>query len=331
MRKSWLAAATLSASLASGIVAANELTLYSGRGESFVQPIVNQFERDTGIKVNVRYGDTAQLALLLQEEGSRTRADLYWGQDAGAMGSLAKTGLLATLPSRVYDDLPSIYTSRTGQWVAASGRARVLTYSTERVNAADLPLSVFELTDPKYKGRLAVPPTNGGFQAFVTAMRVQHGDERTLEWLKGIKANEPVIFRNNTTAVQGIADGDVDFAIVNSYYLPRFVSADPNYPVAQTFFAAGDIGNLVNVAGIGVLEASRNKDNAVRFVEYLLSQSAQQYFTSVVNEYPVTPGVISNPVLTDLSELLAIAPEIDLDELADLPGTLRLLRDAGLM
>ncbi|WLD59166.1 iron ABC transporter substrate-binding protein [Salinispirillum sp. LH 10-3-1] len=331
MRKSWLAAATLSASLVSGIAAANELTLYSGRGESFVQPIVNQFERDTGIKVNVRYGDTAQLALLLQEEGTRTRADLYWGQDAGAMGSLAKDGLLATLPSRVYDDLPAIYTSRTGQWVAASGRARVLTYSTERVNAADLPSSVFELTDPKYKGRLAVPPTNGGFQAFVTAMRVQHGDERTLEWLKGIRANEPVIFRNNTTSVQGIADGDVDFAIVNSYYLPRFVNADPNYPVAQTFFAAGDIGNLVNVAGIGVLAPSRNKDNAVRFIEYLLSQSAQQYFTSVINEYPVTPGVISNPVLTDLSELLVLAPEIDLDELADLPGTLRLLRDAGLM
>ncbi|MFY0664125.1 MAG: iron ABC transporter substrate-binding protein [Natronospirillum sp.] len=331
MRKSWLAAATLSASLVSGVVSANELTLYSGRGESFVQPIVNQFERDTGIKVNVRYGDTAQLALLLQEEGSRTRADLYWGQDAGAMGSLAKDDLLATLPEHVYDDLPAIYTSRTGQWVAASGRARVLTYSTDRVDVADMPSSVFDLTDPQYKGRVGLPPTNGGFQAFVTAMRVAHGDARTLEWLQGIKANEPVFYRNNTTAVQGIADGDVDFAIVNSYYLPRFVNADPDFPVAQTFFAAGDIGNLVNVAGIGVLAPSRNKDNAVRFIEYLLSQSAQQYFTSVVNEYPVTPGVISNPVLTDLSELLALAPEIDLDELADLPGTLRLLRDAGLM
>lgn len=331
MRNTWLAAITLTTTLSAGIASANELTLYSGRGESFVRPIVSQFERDTGIRVNVRYGDTAQLALLLQEEGARTRADLYWGQDAGAMGSLANAGLLATLPGHVYADLPSIYTSRTGQWVAASGRARVLTYSTQRVSADELPNSVFELTDPKYKGRLAVPPTNGGFQAFVTAMRVQHGDERTLEWLKGIKANEPVIFRNNTTSVQGIADGDVDFAIVNSYYLPNFIRNDPNYPVAQTFFAPGDIGNLVNVAGIGVLAPSRNKDNAVRFIEYLLSNSAQQYFTSVVNEYPVTPGVISNPVLTDLSELLELAPEIDLDELADLPGTLRLLRDAGLI
>ncbi len=310
---------------------AAELTIYSGRGESFVKPIIEQFQRDTGIKVNVRYGDTAQLAVLIQEEGERSPADLFWGQDAGAMGALANADMLARLPREVYADLPDIYTSTTGQWVATSGRARVIAYSTERVRADDLPQSVFDLTAEKYRGRVALPPTNGSFQAFVTAMRVQHGDDKTLSWLKGVAANNLKTFRNNTTSVAGIADGEADFALVNNYYLPRFKATDKDYPVAQTFFAEGDVGNLVNVAGIAILKSSKNQDAAVRLVTFLLSPAAQQYFTSNVNEYAVTSNVISNPDLTDTKVVLQAAPKINLDQLADLKGTLDLLRQAGLL
>ncbi|MCH8497274.1 MAG: iron ABC transporter substrate-binding protein [Marinobacter sp.] len=331
MLKKILASATVAVSLFAGAAQAADLTLYSGRGESFVQPIIDQFERDTGIKVNVRYGGTAQLAVLIQEEGRRSPADLFWGQDAGAMGALANANLLATLPRGTFKDIPDIYRSETRQWIATSGRARVIAYSTERASAEEIPGSVFDLTDERFKGRIAIPPTNGGFQSFITAMRVAHGDERTLEWLRGIKANEPKIFRNNTTAVAGIADGEADFALVNNYYLPRFVAADANFPVAQTFFDKGDIGNLVNVAGIAVLESSKNKRNAQKLVEYLVSPAAQQYFTSVVNEYPVTANVISNPVLTDLKVVLDAAPRMNLDKLEDLDGTLALLRRAGLL
>lgn len=328
--KKFLASLVVAAGIAGPAMAA-DLTLYSGRGEAFVQPIIEQFQRDTGINVNVRYGDTAQLAVLLQEEGARSPADLFWGQDAGAMGALANANLLATLPESVYNGLPDIYTSRTGQWVATSGRARVIAYSPERTSADEFPQSVFDLTQPQYRGRVAMPPTNGSFQSFVTAMRVTHGDERTLEWLKGMKANDFVQFRNNTTSVQGIADGEADYAIVNNYYLPRFKNADPNFPVEQTYFVPGDVGNLVNVAGIAILDSSSKKENAEKLVRYLLQQSSQQYFTSVVNEYSVIPNVISNPYLTDLSVVLERAPSIDLDSLADLEGTLRLLREADLL
>lgn len=331
MLKKLLASATVAVGLFAGVAQAADLTLYSGRGESFVQPIIDQFERDTGIKVNVRYGGTAQLALLVQEEGRRSPADLFWGQDAGAMGALANAQLLATLPRGTFKEIPEIYRSENRKWIATSGRARVIAYSTERASADEIPNSVFDLTDQRFKGRIAIPPTNGGFQSFVTAMRVAHGDERTLTWLQGIKANEPKIFRNNTTAVAGIADGEADFALVNNYYLPRFVTADAQFPVAQTFFDKGDIGNLVNVAGIAVLESSKNKRNAQKLVDYLVSPAAQQYFTSVVNEYPVTANVISNPVLTDLSVVLEAAPRINLDQLDDLDGTLALLRRAGLL
>ncbi|EXJ10585.1 MULTISPECIES: iron ABC transporter substrate-binding protein [Nitrincola] len=313
------------------LASAASLTVYSGRGEALVQPIIDQFEKQTGNKVNVRYGDTAQLAVLIQEEGDRSPADVYWGQDAGAMGALANAGLLATLPEDIYKDLPGVFTSKTGQWVAASGRSRVIVYSTERASADDIPASVFDLTDEKFKGRFGLAPTNGGFQSFVTAMRVKHGDEATLAWLKGMKANEPKIYRNNTTQVQAVGDGEIDFALVNNYYLPRFVAANSEYPAKQTYFAEGDIGNLMNVAGVAVLKSSKNQDAANAFVQYMLTPAAQQYFTSFVNEYPVVEGIIPNAVLGDLDEMLKLAPEIDLDQLADLEGTLKLLRDAELL
>lgn len=322
------AAATL---LAAPLASAADLTLYSGRGESMVEPIIAQFEKDTGISVNVRYGDTAQLAVLIQEEGDRSPADLYWGQDAGAMGAISQADLLAELPEDIYQDLPTIYTSETGNWVATSGRARVIAYSPERVEEDELPESIFDLTDEKYEGRVGWAPTNGSFQSFITAMRLEHGEEETREWLEGMRDNGAVTFRNNGTQVEGIAGGEVDFGLVNNYYLPRFKATDSEYPVEQAFFADGDIGNLVNVAGIAVLESSENQEAAVEFIRFLLSPAAQQYFTGNVYEYPVTRNVIQNPILEDFDRLLEVSPQIDLDDLEDLEGTLNLLRDVNLL
>jgi iron(III) transport system substrate-binding protein len=332
MRKTLFAATAVTATLlAAPLASAASLTLYSGRGESMVEPIITQFEKDTGISVNVRYGDTAQLAVLLQEEGNRSPADLYWGQDAGAMGAISQAGLLAELPADIYDGLPTIYTSESGNWVAASGRARVIAYSPQRVSEDELPESVFDLVDERYEGRVGWAPTNGSFQSFLTAMRLEHGEERTREWLAGMRDNGAVTFRNNTTQVQGIANGEIDFGLVNNYYLPRFLASESDFPVAQAFFADGDIGNLVNVAGIAVLASSDNQDAAVEFVRFLLSPAAQQYFTTNVYEYPVTRDVIQNPTLEDFDRLLEVSPQLDLDDLEDLEGTLNLLRDVGLL
>jgi iron(III) transport system substrate-binding protein len=314
-----------------GISAAQTLTLYSGRGEALVDPIIRQFERDTGIRVNVRYGGTAELAVLIQEEGAASPADLFWGQDGGALGALSNAGLFANLPLELTAELPAIYTNSQGDWVATSGRARVLAYSPERVSDDELPQSVFDLTDARYRSRVGWAPTNASFQAFVTAMRVTHGEARAREWLLDMAANDAQVYRNNTALIEAIAAGEIDFAITNNYYLLRYLANDPDYPVAQTFFAAGDIGNMVNVAGVGILATSPNYELALQFVEFLLSNQAQQYFTGVVYEYPVTQGVIQNPRLVEFDALMAISPEIDLDTIADLEGTLELLREVGLL
>ncbi|MFK7160646.1 iron ABC transporter substrate-binding protein [Marinospirillum sp. MEB164] len=317
--------------LAAPLVQAASLTLYSGRGESLVQPIIDRFQQETGIEVNVRYGGTAQLAVLLQEEGRRTPADVYWGQDAGAMGAVSRANLLAQLPANIYEDLPGIYKSVTGNWVATSGRARVFAYSTTRTTAADHPQSIFDLTDERFRGRVGWAPGNGSFQSFVTAMRVVHGEDRTLEWLQAMRDNGTKVFRNNTVQLPAIADGEIDYALVNNYYLPRITANDANFPVNQGFFAEGDIGNLMNVAGVAVTRHGRNQEQAQQFVRFLISQEAQEYFATEGNEFPVIQGVTQNPLAISYDRALQVSPDIDLDQLDDLEGTLALLRRAGLI
>jgi iron(III) transport system substrate-binding protein len=310
---------------------AQSLTLYSGRGEARVQPLIERFTAQTGITVNVRYGDTAQLAVLILEEGRASPADLFWGQDASALGALSLAGRFRAVPRDLVAEQPDIYASDSGWWTATSGRARVLAYAPDRTVADPWPDSVFDLTQPRYRGRVAWAPTNGSFQAFVTAMRVEHGEDAARAWLEGMIANDAQVYRNNTTQIEAIAAGEVDYALVNSYYLLRYLADDPGFPVQQGFFADGDIGNLVNVAGAGILDTSRNVEAAERFLTFLLADEAQDYFTNVVFEYPVTRSVAPNEALVDFDALLAASPALDLDVLEDLEGTLELLREVGLL
>jgi iron(III) transport system substrate-binding protein len=321
----------LALTILSSAALAQTLTIYSGRGEALVQPLVDRFTAETGIPVAVRYGGTAELAVLILEEGRASPADVFWGQDAGALGALSNAARLRALPERLTADLPGIYSSRGGLWIASSGRARVLAYSPERTAGDPWPASVFELTDERFRDRVAWAPTNGSFQAFVTAMRVVYGEAETEAWLRGMIANGVQSYRNNTTQIEAIAAGEVDYALVNHYYLLRFLANDPDYPVAQGFFADGDIGNLVNVAGAAVVNTSRNVEAAERFLAFLLSPEAQAYFTDEVYEYPVVPDVAANPLLATVEALLGASPDVDLDVLEDLDGTLDLLREVGLL
>lgn len=307
-----------------------DLTLYSGRGETLVAPIIQAFTAQTGISVSVRYAGTAELAVLLQEEGDASPADLYWAQDAAALGAVVD--LFAPLPEELVANVPTAYRDTENRWVATSGRGRVVAYSTERVAEDDLPASIFDLTDEKWRGRIALPATNGSFHAHVTAMRVIHGEETTREWLEGIAANDTVAVSNNTALIQAIGDGEADIGITNNYYLVRFLNRDANFPVNQTLFSKeGDIGNLLLVAGIGVLNSSSNQEDAQAFIEFLLSPAAQQYFTGEVAEFPIVPGIIVTRRDINIDDVISAAPEVDLNTIGDLEGTLEMLRDVGLI
>jgi len=304
------------------------LTIYSGRSESLVQPILDQFADESGIKVRVRYGDTAELAATILEEGDNSPADVFFAQDAGALGALAEAGLLKTLPRTVLDLVPSEYRSRADLWVGISGRARVVAYNTDALSPSDLPDSIFGFTDPKWKGRIGWAPQNGSFQAFVTGLRVLEGDAAARGWLEGIQANDPTEYPNNTTSVEGVANGEVDVAFVNHYYLYRFLDEKGEGFKARNYYTGpGDAGSLVNIAGAGILETTNSNDLAEQFLKYMLGTEAQQYFADETYEYPVIDGIAILDGLVPLSEVQP--PDIDLSDLSDLNGTLDLLKETG--
>ncbi len=290
-------------------------------------PLIQQFQEKTGIQVEVRYGGTAELAATILEEGANSPADVFYGQDAGALGALARSGRLVSLPEDVLNLVEPRFRSREGNWVGTSGRARVFVYNTEELSEDEVPNSIWELTDPKWKGKIGWAPTNGSFQAFVTALRVLEGEERAKEWLEAMIANEAQVYPKNTPIVEATGRGEIVLGLVNHYYLYRFLAEDPNFPARNHHPTAGDAGAMINVAGAGVLDTAKNPDAAVEFVRFLLSPEAQQYFADETNEYPLIEGIEINPMLTPLSEINT--PDLDLSDLEDLQGTLELLQEVG--
>ncbi|MHC4872682.1 MAG: iron ABC transporter substrate-binding protein [Planctomycetota bacterium] len=303
------------------------VVLYSGRKKQLVEPLLKKFESKTGIDVKVKYGKTAQLAMIVREEGGNSLADVFWGQDAGAMGLLSS--LFISLPKSITSIVPEEFRARDGRWTPVSGRARVIAYAPDRVKM--LPKSIFALTKPEYKGRVGWAPTNASFQAFITAMRVSKGEENTESWLKAMVNNGAKVYPKNTPIIQALAAGEIDLGLPNHYYLLRFLKKDKDFPVKQTFFADGDIGNLVNVAGVGIFARSKKQQTALKLVEYLLSEEAQQFFVSETFEYPLRKGVKPASKLASNQELKKASPKVNLSEITDLNGTLKLLRKVGLL
>ncbi len=310
---------------------AQELIIYSGRSKSLVEPLIQEFEDKSDIRVRVRYGDTSQLAVALLEEGRRSPADLFWAQDGGALGVLSARNMFTTLPSSMIEKTPELFRSGDNTWVATSGRARVVAYNPNRVSKDELPESIYGLADPKWSGRVGWAPQNASFQTFISAMVELDGREKVKEWLTAIRNNGAKSYRSNVPIVQSLAAGEIDVGITNHYYLIRFKQSDEQFPVEQTFLQAGDPANFVNVAGAGILTTANNKNEAEKFIEFLLSERGQEFFANEVFEYPVTDPVTPNPALLPLSELLEIMPQVNIDRLDTLDETLRLLREVGLL
>jgi iron(III) transport system substrate-binding protein len=308
-----------------------DFTLYSGRNETLVGPLVEQYAEETGVSVDTRYGGTGELAATILEEGDDTPASLFFSQDAGALGLLADDGRFAPLPTELLDRVDERFRDPEGRWIGVTGRARVLAYNTESLAAEDLPTSVRDLTDPAWSGRIGWAPENASFQAFITAFRLIDGDEAVRDWLEAMIANGTVNFGDSNSAiVQAIGNGEIDAGLVNHYYVyavGREVGED--FPVANHFFAEGDPGSLINVAGVGLIEGADDADAALAFADHLLSDDAQEYFATETFEYPLIEGVAPPEGLVPLSEIGH--PDIALGDLADLRGSLELLSEVGLI
>ena len=305
------------------------LTVYSGRTADLLGPLFRRFEEQTGIDVKVRYGDSAEMAGAVLEEGDNPRADVLVVQDAGNIGQVARAGRLETLGPAVLDRVPTEYRSPENRWVGLSGRVRVVAYNTDRLTEADLPAGIEGFTDPRWKGRLAWAPTNGSFQAFVTAFRVMKGEAAAEAWLRGIEANEPKVFPNNVAIVEAVGRGEVDTGFVNHYYLYRLRHEGTAGKAANKFYGAGDPGGLVNVSAAGILKASKHEADARRLVEFLLNDESQHYFAEETYELPLVAGIRPNPELPEITTLAK--PGVDLAKLDDAKGTIDLITRLGIL
>ena len=305
------------------------ITIYSGRSEALMSALFTQFTIDTGVKVEVRYGDSGELAALLLTEGDKSPADIYFSQDAGALGAVESAGLLSTLPADVTDAVEAKFRSTSGAWVATSGRARVLVYNPELV--ATPPASLDDLLDPQWKGKIGYAPSNASWQSFVTALRLTRGEDGARAWLTGFAANEPVAYEKNGVVRDAVNSGEISMGLINHYYLYELISKiGADKVVAKNhFFRDGDAGSLVNIAGVGVLASSKKSDAALVLVRYLLSVAGQSYFAGKTFEYPMIPGVIQFVSLPALAELNP--PSVDLADLRTLEETQELLEEVGLL
>lgn len=333
MRLSRIAAGSIVLALIAGACSSTpatpdgKLIIYSGRSESLIGPILTAFSDATGIEVSVKYGETSELAATILEEGDKSPADLFFAQDGGALSAVEAAGLFEQLPARVLDIVPAGFRSATSGWVGTTGRLRVIAYQPGVTPLATIPDSVFGLTAPAWKGKVAWAPTNGSFQAFITAMRVTHGDDKTRTWLEDMIANDTQTFPKNDAIAEAVNNGEVALGLLNHYYPLELAEEIPDADIAVKFLP-GDVGGMANAAGIGILKTSQETD-AIKLVEYLLSEETQQAFVEHSFEYALIAG-IDSPEGTPALDSLDL-PDVDLSSLTDLQGTLAMLTEVGLL
>jgi iron(III) transport system substrate-binding protein len=307
----------------------DRLVVYSGRTSNLIDPLLNDFADQSGISITVRYGESADLALLIDEEGDRTPADVFISQSPGAVGYLDAAGRLAPLDEELIGAVPEGDAAADAGWVGLSGRVRTLVYNSELVDEADLPDSVLDLTAPEYAGQVALAPTNGSFQDFVTVLRDQLGDEEAAAWLDGMAAGDPPTFDNNTAIVEAVGRGEVPMGLVNHYYAFRAKAENPDLPVENHYFPDGDLGSTLLVTAASEIAETDMPDGATELIEFLLSPEAQRYFSEETFEYPLADGAEVNSVLPPLEEISKT--RVDLDELGGgLEATTAMIDESGL-
>jgi len=311
---------------------AKSFVLYTGRDEELIGPIIAAFEKESGVKVDVRYGNSAEMAAQLLEEGDSTPADAFLSQEVGAIGALADADLLGDLPAATVERAEVRFRPVEGtKWVGVTARSRVIAYNPEMLETAGVPVptGVEDLTDPTYEGMVAMVPTNASFQAFITAFRITKGEEAAKAWLEAMIANGTnTTFENNGDVLEAVNSGDVAIGLINHYYWARHENRD-QLDVKLVFPAGDDPGGLVNATAIGVTKSGAENSAALAFAEFLLSKQGQEHFVNETWEYPVVASVADPTGVPPLSDLEG--PRFDLADLSSLEQTQALLGELGLL
>jgi iron(III) transport system substrate-binding protein len=310
---------------------ANTITLYNGQHEQTTARLVAGFEKQTGIKVKVRSDDEDVLGNQILQEGSSSPADVFYTENTPVLEDLQEKGLLAPLPASTLAAVPSKYSSPQGDWVGVSARVSVLIYNTGLVKASELPSSILELAQPKWKGKLGFAPSETDFQPLVTAITKLDGVAAAEKWLKGLQANGKV-YPDNETVVAQVNNGESTVGIIDHYYWYRLRDevGEGGMHSALHYYAPHDPGYLLNVSGAAVLKSSAHQVATQKFVAFLVSRAGQEILAhSDSYEYPLGSGVLTAQPLKPFDQL-APAP-VTIGDLGNGSAPLELEQKLGLL
>jgi len=309
------------------------LVVYSGRAERLIKPVLDSFQAKTGIQVDLLSSGTTELVNRLQAEGVRTPADVFITNDAGSLEHARGLGLLHPLNMREIDRaIPAQFRASDNSWVGLSGRFWVVVYNTAQVKPGEIK-SILDLADPRWKDKIAIPNSGSEYlQAGVSVIKAIVGDDRTKQFLQGLKSNAGTqVYGKSSQIVEAVAKGQVAFGVVNHYYIYRHLAAHPGAPIAAFIpdQQEGGIGAIMNVAGVGVIRHTRHLDSAKLLVEFLVAQAGQKMFADLNKEYPLHPEVKADPALIERKTFrAALVPLARLAELRE--ATMTLIEQAGL-
>jgi iron(III) transport system substrate-binding protein len=333
----------LAAAVATGVVVvasgcgssggANSLTLYSGQHVQTTTALVQAFEKQTGISVQMRSADENTLATQIATEGGNSPADVFYAENSPALEFLQGKNQLAPVLPATLAKVPAKFSSPDGKWVGVSARVGVIIYNPSKISASRLPTSVTQLADATYKGKLAIAPSETDFQPIVAAVNQAKGADAAVAWLKGVNANAGGrVYPDNETVVNEVNRGTADLGVIDQYYWYRIrdeIGAS-NMHAKIAFFAPHDPGYVVDVSGAGVLKSSSHQANAQKFLAFLVSPTAQKIIAqSSSYEYPLRPGVAAKGGQVPLSALQAYP--ITITQLGDGQTAVSLMRRAGLL
>ena len=291
---------TLAASLALMVAApafANELVVYSSRADNLLKPVVAEYEKKTGTKVQLVGGQAGPLMEKIRAEGSNTPADVFITVDGGNLWQATQMGLLRPINSPTLKaNIPASLRDPKNQWYGLSVRARTIFYNTNKVKPAELS-SYAALADAKWKGRLCLRTSNNVYnQSLVGTMIANLGAVKTEQIVKGWVANLAAPpFANDTAMLEAIGAGRCDVGIANTYYYGRLMDKQPNLPIGIFFADQQGNGTHVNVSGAGVTKFSKRPAEAQKFIEWLSGSEAQNLFADLNHEYPANPKVKPDP------------------------------------
>jgi len=292
-------------SASAGAAAKPELTLYNAQHEDLMQLMVDDFTKTTGIKVKMRSGEDPELGAQLVQEGAKSPADVFVTENSPAMTNVAGKGLFAKVDDATLAQVPAQFAPADKDWVGFAARSTVFVYNPAGLKAADLPASLMDLSQPKWKGKVGISPGGADFQAIVSAVLALKGEAATKAWLKGLKENAKV-YQGNSAVLKAVNAGEVASGVIYHYYWfkDQGESGANSKNVTQMYFGNQDPGAFLSVSGAGVLKSSKHPAEAQQFVKYLNGPAGQKVLAdSKAMEYPIGNGAKANPALKPLSEL----------------------------